>query len=279
MIAYLPSMAAESVGEHDGCSGQRSPHRDEQRLPASEPMSVKLVTGREELIRRLILPMAIFASLAAGCGSERGSSAGTGTTANSTDTGTTVETPPLSARFVEQINHRPKGGKTTRETTRGAFDWDARKGWAEAPTPGAIVRVVQVGDLCFQRTGTSAWKRFSARKDLGGLCWATLQKWGEPVFSNPKNELPEFRDIVPEDVEVVGQEEVGGVTTTHYSLFVHESPLDEQSDLWVDESGTARRKRDNVWDSQCQCRTVTTRTWSDFGTDVNVTPPLLKTGD
>jgi hypothetical protein len=156
-------------------------------------------------------------SVAAGCGSEGegGSSADTGTNANSSDTGTTAETPPLRARLVELTDHRQKG-KRWRDTARGAFDWDTRKGWAEMRSGKAasVIRIVQLGDECFRRSDKAAWKQSrptnpSDSPYLKGLC-----DW---QFRSPRVELrflhAEVGECCPDKVQVLGLEEVGGVRT------------------------------------------------------------------
>jgi hypothetical protein len=106
--------------------------------------------------------------------------------------------------------------------------------------------------------------------DPKGLC--------DPEFLSPRSELESLRAILPDEVEVVGKEKVDGVTRTHYSLFVSEIPDSQQTDLWVDESGTARRKRIDYRDSHSHDRAVTTRTYYDFGAEVKVVPPLAQDG-
>ena len=211
--------------------------------------------------------LVLSGSLGAGCGSEGGSSA---------DTGTAAKTPPLTARFVEYTDHK-RGGKQWRETVRGAFDWTAHEGWVEIRSrkPGSILRIVQARGSCFERADQAAWKQSRPRNihnepDPEGIC--------DEQFVNPRTELQSLREIYPDHTEVVGKEEVGGVTTTHYSLFVHETPLDEQYDLWVDESGTARRKRIDTRDYHDHVRAVTSRTYYDFGAQVKVAPPLAQDG-
>lgn len=211
--------------------------------------------------------LALSGSLAAGCESERGSSA---------DTGTAATTPHFTARFVEHMDHK-QNGKQWRETVRGAFDWTAHDGWVEIHSrePGSILRIVQVRGSCFERADEAAWKQF---RPPPGLDVPDAKNLCDEEFLSPRNELQYLRYILPDEVEVVGKKKVGGVTTTHYSLFVHESPLDEQYDLWVDESGTARRKREDIRSSHDHVREVTTRTYYDFGAKVKVAPPLAQDG-
>jgi hypothetical protein len=211
--------------------------------------------------------------LAAGCGSESGSTGDTGTAPTAHD---------FTARFVERTDH-DWNGKQWRETVRGAFDWTAHEGWVEIQSrlPGSTLRIVQAGGSCFVRADHARWKLEPGRirrtrnlmdvPDPKGLC--------DPEFLGPRSELESLRAILPDAVELVGNEEVAGVRTTHYSLYVSEIPDNEQIDLWVDESGVARRKRIDYRDTHSHNRFVTTRAYDDFGAEVKVTPPALETSN
>jgi hypothetical protein len=196
--------------------------------------------------------------LVSGCGTQRQSSA----------VNTSATEMSFTARFVEHTKHN-LNGKRWRETIHGAFDWDAKKGWAEirSRSPGSILRIVQVGDLCFRRSGEASWKRSRAQ----GLC--------DDVFQDPRSELKLLREYkgAPDLVEVVGTEELGGVPTTHYHANTSDIPIESGSDLWVDESGAARRTH---YESVCAgCpngeHKVSTRKYYDFGAEVQVAPPKL----
>ncbi len=132
-----------------------------------------------------------------------------------------------SARFVETIRYVNEGEETT-ERTRGVFDWTATRGWAHTDS-GAFVR--QVGTDCFEQTDDGRWRQWQLREQ-GDLC---------PLVP-PSPALPLDERLPGVDLERLGTEELGGVTTTHFRAFPDvEAPIvatdfdDGPIEVWVDE--------------------------------------------
>jgi hypothetical protein len=169
------------------------------------------------------------------------------------------ESRPFSARFSSRTDWNLEG-RRWRDTTRGAFDWDARRGWATERSPGLeVVRTIQVGDLCFERRGKRRWRRTRA-SDPEGTCSYDL-------FQSPKSSFENFRKVARH--RVVGKKEIGGVPTTHYRGFIHVGAVEGSVELWVDEEGVVRRER---FEDTAKAF-VLTRDYYDFGADVKVAVP------
>jgi hypothetical protein len=181
--------------------------------------------------------------IVAGCGADNGAPAA--------DT-------PFSARFVEHTTF--DDGRV--ETTRGAFNWDAMRGWAEEErTPGGVTQTVQTGNDCFERVGGGAWKKSQA-SDPEGTCSAAL-------FLSPKSEFKLMQDVA--GLKSVGKAEIHGTQTTHYQGVLSIAAVQGTIELWVDDAGVVRRNRQvGEGDSFTE-----TRDYYDFGAEVTVTTPKL----
>jgi hypothetical protein len=165
---------------------------------------------------------------------------------------------PFSARFSERTTFAD--GRV--RTTRGAFDWDAMRGWAEEErTPGGVTRTVQTGNVCFERVGNGPWKRSQA-SDPEGTCSFAL-------FGSPKSEFELLQEVA--GLEAVGKAEIRGTQTTHYQGVLGLGAVQGTIEVWVDEAGVVRRDRQiGEGDSFTE-----TRDYYDFGADVTVQPPNL----
>jgi hypothetical protein len=183
----------------------------------------------------------------AGCG-------GDGGTTSSDDVATQV-----SARFAGRTSF----DDGTRDTTRGAFDWNARRGWGTTSMDGFRSQVIQIGDTCYRRFNREAWKKTRA-DDVDEICDPAL-------FSNPATSDDLLRQIADSWTRV-GEEVVGGVRTTHFRGHVNVGALQSTFDEWVDADGQVRRERDVADDGGY----VTVRRYYDFGTRVQVKPPVTK---
>jgi len=165
---------------------------------------------------------------------------------------------PFSARFIERTTH--EDGRV--ETTRGAFDWDAMRGWAEEKrAPGGVTRTVQTGDDCFERAGEGPWKKSQA-SDPEGTCSAAL-------FLSPKSEFELLQEVA--GLEAVGKAEIRGTQTTLYDGVLSIGAVQGTIEVWVDDEGVVRRSRQIGEDDSF----TETRDYYDFGIDVTVHPPKL----
>jgi hypothetical protein len=182
----------------------------------------------------------------AGCGADKGASAG--------ETNTDA---PFSARFDERTTY--DDGRI--ETTRGAFDWDAMKGWADERRSSGVTRTIQTGDLCFERVGRRPWKKSHA-SDPEGTCSAAL-------FLSPKSEFELLQEVA--GLENVGKAEIRGTQTTHYRGVLSMAAVQGAIEVWVDDAGVVRRSRQVGKED----RFTETRDYYDFGAEVTVQPPKL----
>jgi hypothetical protein len=164
---------------------------------------------------------------------------------------------PFSARFVERTTY--DDGRI--ETTRGAFDWDAMRGWAEERRPSGVTGTIQIGDVCFERAGKGPWKRSHA-SDPEGTCSAAL-------FLSPKSEFELMQEVA--GLEAVGKAEIRGTQTTHYQGVLSIAAVQGTIELWVDDAGVVRRNRQIGEDDSF----TETRDYYDFGAEVTVQPPKL----
>ena len=196
---------------------------------------------RKDVSSLLLLPMI------AGCGADDG--------------GATAEPNadrPFSAHFSEKTTF--DDGRI--ETTRGAFDWDAMRGWAdERRTPGGVTRTIQTGNDCFERAGNGPWKRSQAL-DPEGTCSSAL-------FGSPKTQFELLQEVA--GLEAVGKLEIRGTQTTHYQGVLSLGAVQGTIEVWVDDAGVVRRSRQIGEDDSF----TETRDYYDFGADVAVEPPKL----
>jgi hypothetical protein len=174
------------------------------------------------------------------------------------DSGGTGERP-TSARFLERNVHYFADGEV-RDSVRGAFDWERKRGWAIERSAGAVTRTVQVGATCYRREGSRPWRSFRAT-DVDGLCEAAL-------FGNPVKELQLVRAVAR--TEAVGEENIRGVKTTHYRAELDVGAVKGPIELWVDENGVVRRSRQRGPQKKSF---VSIREYFDFGVEVEVEPP------
>ena len=189
----------------------------------------------------------------AGCGS------------SSSESASSAKPHGVSARFVGRTVHGGRDSFT--ETVRGAFDWNARKGWAVRRYLGVETRFVQLGRLCYRRFPGEPWKRFKAT-DVDGLCDAD-------VFRNPATADDLLRSVAS-DWEEIGPASVRGVPTTHYRGRLNLGAVKGPIDLWVDGDGVVRletQRGEKPGDFR------STREYVDLGIHVRVqTPKVGATG-
>lgn len=185
--------------------------------------------------------------LMAGCGADKGASAEE-----------THADAPFSARFVERTTF--DDGRI--KTTRGAFDWDEMMGWAEERrVPGGVTRTVQIGDVCFERTGEGQWKKSHASDPEGTCSYAR--------FASPKSEFELLKEVA--GLKAVGKAEIRGTQTTHYQGVLSIGAVQGTIEVWVDDAGVVRRDRQvGEGDTFTEIRD-----YYDFGTEVTVPTPKL----
>jgi hypothetical protein len=164
----------------------------------------------------------------------------------------------FAAHFIEHTDWNVDG-EPWRETIRGAFDWDAKKGWATEKLPSlAVLRTIQIGDRCFERSGTRPWKQTHA-SGADRLC--------SEVFQCPRSASALLRKVT--SLKVVGKETLRSTQTTHYRGYLHVGAVEGSVEVWVDESGAIRRERFEPPDKGF----VSTTVYYDFGAEVDVAPP------
>jgi hypothetical protein len=164
-----------------------------------------------------------------------------------------------SARFSERsVHYFPDGA--VRDSVRGAFDWETKRGWAIERSAGTVTRTVQIGPRCYRREGSKPWRSFRAT-DVDGLCEAAL-------FGNPGKELQLVRAVAK--TEAAGGETIRGVKTTRYRAQLDVGAVKGPIELWVDEQGVVRRSRQRGPEKRSF---LSTREYFDFGVDVEVEPP------
>ena len=198
---------------------------------------------------RWVVGSVLLLPIIAGCGADDGARAGE-TNADS----------PFSAHFSERTDF--DDGRI--RETRGAFDWDAMRGWAEEErTPGDVTRTIQAGDVCFERAGNGPWKRSHA-SDPEGTCSSAL-------FGSPKTQYSLLQELA--GLEAAGKAEIRGTQTTHYRGVLSLGGVQGTIEVWVDDGGIVRRRR-QIGDAQGESFTQT-RDYYDFGADVTVQAPKL----
>jgi hypothetical protein len=118
-----------------------------------------------------------------------------------------------------------------RQTLRGAFDWQAKRGWASVQQGRFVLNLVQIGSTCYeQREGR--WGKISIGSD--GFCSGF-------VFEDPWKVKANLRAIA-HNWHVAGHPVIGGAPTIHYAGFLPVDKVKSPIDVWVDTSGAARRK-------------------------------------
>jgi hypothetical protein len=195
------------------------------------------------------------ASLAAGCGSD----------STSGKTSAADPKPPTraSARFSERTVY-PLGGEDVTSITRGAFDWDARRGFAIQRGLAPREHLIQIHDTCYRRRGNGPWKR-SRATDVDGLCSAS-------DFSNPAT-IADVMRVVAGGWHQVGRASVRDVPTTHYRGDLNVGAVKGAIDMWIDEEGVVHRLRQRGPEPD---GFVTVREYFDFGVDVRVRRPTTE---
>jgi hypothetical protein len=168
-----------------------------------------------------------------------------------------------SARFVQTTTYYSPGEDPLEERVTGSFDWEALMGHATARGFGKTDRTIQMGGQCYRRYGGESWDNTSA-EDPDGLCDAAL-------FSDPNDELELLRQVAS-DFRSVGRGPVRGVDTTHYGGRLDMGGVRGRIDVWVDENGVVRRRRQSDGDTVDGFRTV--REYFDLGLEVDVSVPV-----
>lgn len=203
----------------------------------------------------------------------------------------------------------------------GAFDYETRKGTMTLDTStlaaGGFPKELEMrldGDIVYMNLGSilpggKPWAKIdiSEASELGSQ-FASLSQLG--TNNDPSNTLA-FVEGVTDDVKVLGEEEVRGTKTTHYSAVIN---LDEAEgaaeteeakqairhtkeqlgtstipgEFWLDAEGRLRRYRstidlstiNNPSGESVTGTSTTTMELFDFGTDVDVeAPPADETTD
>jgi hypothetical protein len=164
----------------------------------------------------------------------------------------------LSAKFSE-VTVYTIGKQQSKTIISGAFDWEARRGWANTKSDLGVGRLVQLGDDCYERGAGKVLKQFRAT-GMDGLCSSvTLQ--------SPRGQLELLRRKAKKVLKV-GTSNVRGVPTLHYRGQLRlDKNIYATIDLWVDKDGLVRRKRTQ------SIGAVSTREYFDFGTRVRVEKP------
>ena len=161
-----------------------------------------------------------------------------------------------SARFSDVTNYGVDGGD---EVITGAFDWAKRQGWTKGTFGGSTGFEVQIGGDCFSQEAGEDWKHWRA----GGK-----QGFCSDTFWPPQEELDELRSNG--SLESVGQEEIRGVSTTHYRVVPNEDidEPDQWLDVWLDDEDVVHRFGRPAGESSPRVRE-----YFDFGVGVDVKPP------
>jgi hypothetical protein len=189
-------------------------------------------------LRRCLVSLALV-PLATSCGGDQGGRGGSSETLS-------------SYRFTEELMWLDEGD-VERERTRGAFDWEARKGWAEGHnTLDLSTRTIQVGDACFDKTTGSTREKVDLRSD--GFCSSV--PFLRPLFKGRAG------------CHAAHKVEIHGTQTTHYRCKVKTSG-GGWFEIWADENGLIRRTRYSTETRDW----VDTIDYYDFGAPVEVKLP------
>jgi hypothetical protein len=170
----------------------------------------------------------------------------------------------VSARFTERTVYGGRDSFT--ETLRGAFDWQAKKGWAVQRSHGLQMRLVQLGRVCYRRFDAEPWKRFRAN-DVDGVCDAD-------AFRNPATDDDLVRSVAT-GWEDLGDATVRGVHVRHYRGRLNIGAVKGPIELWVDGDGVARRELQR---GEHRGDFVSLRDYFDLGATVRVKAPKLGAG-
>lgn len=147
---------------------------------------------------------------------------------------------------------------TGQQSLRGAFDWQAKRGWASVRTGQFVINLVQIGSTCYeQREGR--WGQIPVASD--GFCSGF-------VFEDPWKVKNSLRGIA-HNWHVAGHPVIGGASTIHYAGFLPVDKIKSPIDVWVDASGAARRKALGVG------RRVVVKDFSAFGEPVKFRLTML----
>jgi hypothetical protein len=147
---------------------------------------------------------------------------------------------------------------TGQQSLRGAFDWQAKRGWASVRTGRFVINLVQIGPTCYeQREGR--WGKLPVGPD--GFCSGF-------VFEDPWKVKNSLRAIA-HNWHIAGHPVIGGAPTIHYSGFLPVDKIKSPIDVWVDASGAARRKSLGVG------RRVVVKDFASFGEPVKFRLTML----
>jgi hypothetical protein len=170
----------------------------------------------------------------------------------------TADAGETSARFSDVTNYVVEGEERD-EVITGAFDWAKRQGWTKGTYGGSTGFRVQIGGDCFSQDAGKDWKHWRAGGKRG-FCSDT--------FWPPQELLDELRSNG--SLESVGQEEVRGVSTTHYRVVPNEDTDDPDQwlDVWLDKGDVVHRFGRPAGEASPRFRD-----YFDFGVGVDVKPP------
>jgi hypothetical protein len=173
---------------------------------------------------------------------------------------------PSSYRFSETTISR----SGYREVMRGAYDWEARKGWADYHHSGGwSSRTIQFGDACFVNEkfdwehGETRGRWTQSRVTPRILCN------GAPFHRQSRM----TEDVLRRHYQAVEKVEIRGTQATRYRLVEGTGVTGgELYDVWVDSDGLIVRSRQWAEDKSF----VDTVDYFDFGVAVEVGPPKGK---
>jgi outer membrane lipoprotein-sorting protein len=215
----------------------------------------------------LLLPFALLAVVAAGCG------------AGGTESATAVDVAEAAEQTAGAGSARVSMTGTGAEsfTGEGAFSGDSGRFTMSFPdsedAPGSLEVIFAGGTMYmsvegsgdFLGAGLPAGKKWLA-VDLDAAEQADLGDFAALYSGDPTRILEELE--ASSDFEEVGREEVRSVETTRYRGTVEDGPID----VWIDDNGLLRRFQFTDEPTASETSTVTVELF-DFGADVDVEPP------
>jgi hypothetical protein len=165
-----------------------------------------------------------------------------------------------SVRFREVTIYVNEGQKTE-DVETGAFDWAKHEGWVDSGAEGSSPDLLQVGKDCFAASKERTWLHWRAEREESGLC--------EPeLFQPPDDLLKTLRSFGT--LDRIGEEKLGGVSSTHYRLTPAENVDIPELwlDVWLDERNLVLRLSQPAGEASPRVRE-----YFDFGVGVDVKAP------
>jgi LppX_LprAFG lipoprotein len=198
-----------------------------------------------------------------------------------------------SSRVALDATITGAGGDEQSFSADGAFDFEEEAGRFEFSIDGGEGELLYAGDVVYARLPAGmlpigdTWVKVDLETLGASVDFAQLAQAGS---ATPAQYLRWLR--AAKDVELVGDEEVRGVPTTHHrgvidvNRLIEEQPdlrrslqaldLDEvPTDVWIDEEGLIRRVTQEYELGSAEAKTSTTVTMElyDFGVEVNAEAP------